>query len=334
MKIAIRTLIVIFILSIFFVIDFSKNTAQSWGFYGHKKINRHAVFILPPEMFGFYKKHIEYIIEHGTDPDKRTFADPKEAVRHYIDVENYADGNFDSIPLFWKAAVKKFSEDTLNTHGLNPWHIQLMMMRLTDAFKEENVDRILFVSANIGHYIADACVPLHTTKFYNGRRVDQKGIHAFWESRIPELFGDEWDYFVGRAEYVRNPGRLAFQLVKESHHCIDSIYQVYDSLNIAFPDDVKYTIEPRGQMTMKVISKQYAETFHKLLDNQVERRMQRAVKAVGSLWYTAWVNAGQPDLKRLENKEVSDSLNKAKDELDKLWQTGKPLGRPNPEDED
>lgn len=32
-----------------------KHEAKSWGFYGHKKINRMAVFTLPPEMLGFYK---------------------------------------------------------------------------------------------------------------------------------------------------------------------------------------------------------------------------------------------------------------------------------------
>ena len=51
-----------------------KHEAKSWGFYGHKKINRMAVFTLPPEMLGFYKKHIEYITSHAVDPDMRRYA--------------------------------------------------------------------------------------------------------------------------------------------------------------------------------------------------------------------------------------------------------------------
>ena len=43
-----------------FLFFLPKHEAKSWGFYGHKKINRMAVFTLPPEMLGFYKKHIEY----------------------------------------------------------------------------------------------------------------------------------------------------------------------------------------------------------------------------------------------------------------------------------
>lgn len=48
--------------------------AQAWGFYGHRRINRMAVFTLPPAMFGFYKRHIDYITDHATDPDSRRYA--------------------------------------------------------------------------------------------------------------------------------------------------------------------------------------------------------------------------------------------------------------------
>ena len=44
---------------------------KKWGFFGHKRINRIATFTLPPEMFGFFKEHIEYLTEHAVDPDKR-----------------------------------------------------------------------------------------------------------------------------------------------------------------------------------------------------------------------------------------------------------------------
>ena len=40
----------------------------------------------------------------------------------------------------------------------------------------------------------------------------------------------------------------------------------------------------------------------------VERRMREAILTIGSLWYTAWVNAGKPDLNNLKNKALSDSL--------------------------
>ena len=62
------------------------------------------------------------------------------------------------------------------------------------------LQRILRISAEIGHYIGDAHVPLHTTENYNGQLSGQEGIHAFWESRLPEMFSDEFDFFVGTSE--------------------------------------------------------------------------------------------------------------------------------------
>ena len=50
-----------------------------------------------------------------------------------------------------------------------------MKVRLTRAFKEKNLTRILRLSADIGHYIADAHVPLHTTENYDGQLTDQHG---------------------------------------------------------------------------------------------------------------------------------------------------------------
>src|SRR5215475_12691837 len=46
----------------------------AWGFYMHKQINYHAVFLLPPEMLVLYKPNIDFLSEHAVDPDKRRYA--------------------------------------------------------------------------------------------------------------------------------------------------------------------------------------------------------------------------------------------------------------------
>ena len=48
--------------------------------------------------------------------------------------------------------------------------------------------------------------------------------------------------------------------------------------------------------------------------------MRQAIIAVGSIWYTAWVDAGQPDLTKLTNKPPSAELLKELEELDNLYQ--------------
>ena len=282
-----------------------------------------AVFALPPEMFSFYKNHIEYITEHAIDPDKRSSVVPGEDKKHYIDIEYYGEHPFDSIPMLWKDAVKKYTEDSIQKFGLNPWWVIRTIYSLTDAFKAEDLDKILFISANLGHYIADACTPLHTTKWYDGKTADEKGIHAFWETRMPELKAASYNFMLGRAEYIDNPSQYFWQRIRESHEAIDTIFSIEAYLKSNFREDKKYVYEERSNIVKMLSSKKYADQFDSLSNHMVERRMKTAVKAVAAAWFTAWVNAGQPDLSRLENKQISKANKKELKAVNRMWKTGK-----------
>jgi hypothetical protein len=65
-------------------------------------------------------------------------------------------------------------------HGIVPWHILKVKYWLTQAMKDHDYKQILKLSADIGHYIADAHVPLHTTENYSGQLTNQHGIHGLW----------------------------------------------------------------------------------------------------------------------------------------------------------
>jgi hypothetical protein len=304
----IRFAIKVILLFLFLGLTISSGKKSKWGFFGHQRINRMAVFTLPPEMVSFYKKHIDFITEHAVDPDKRRYGVKEEAPRHYIDIDHYGTDAFKIVPIYWNKAVDKFTEDTLMAYGIVPWHIEVMVRRLQDAFKKEDIDRILHLSADLGHYIADAHVPLHTTENYNGQLTNQRGIHGFWESRIPELKAEDYDYFVGRAKYIDSPIKTAWKIIKESHAAVDSVLKFEADLNSRFPADKKYGFENRGNMLVKTYSQEYTNAYDKMISGQVERRMRASIIMVGNLWYTAWINAGKPDLNRIGDRQVSDSL--------------------------
>ncbi|MDB3906459.1 zinc dependent phospholipase C family protein [Crocinitomicaceae bacterium] len=306
--------------------DFQKR----WGFFGHKRVNRIAVFTLPPEMFGFYKEHLEYITDHAVDPDKRRYAVDGEAQRHYIDIDHYVkkgEDPFEIMPKKWKDAVAKFSEDTLQAYGIVPWHIKVMKFKLQRAFESKNIDLILKYSADIGHYIGDAHVPLHTTENYNGQMTNQKGIHGLWESRLVELNAEDYDYFVGKAVYIDNIEEFVWQRVKESHLLVDSVLRIEKELTEEFDPDAKYSFEKRGNTTVQVYSFEFSQEYHKRMNDMVERRLRKAILAVGSIWYTAWVDAGQPDLTELQNKEPSPELVEEMKQLDADFHSGEHKGR-------
>ena len=215
-----------------------------WGFYAHQKINYYAVFLLPPEMMVLYKLNIAFLSEHAVDPDKRRYAVADEGPRHYIDIDHYGQYPYTNLPRKWKEAVAKFGEDSLKLFGIVPWHIQTMLARLTNSFKEKNFTKIMKNSAELGHYIADSHVPLHANTNHNGQYTNQKGIHGFWESRVPELLAEkEFDFFIGKAQYINNPGEYAWARVLESAKAADSVLSFERELTKAFPSDQKYSFD-------------------------------------------------------------------------------------------
>jgi hypothetical protein len=67
---------------------------------------------------------------------------------------------------------------------------------------------------------------------------------------------------------------------------------------------------------MKVYSRLYAKEYHRILRGMVEQQMRASIKMTADYWYTAWVDAGQPDLKTLINyKPGEEELKKRQDEL-------------------
>lgn len=296
--------------------------AEAWGFYGHKRINRMACYALPPEMFPFFKRHIDFISDHAVDPDRRRYAVAGEAERHYIDIDHYAKGGQDPfavMPRKWEDAVAKYSEDTLKAYGIVPWHIRVAHGQLVRAFQRGDVDRILRSASDLGHYVGDAHVPLHTTENYNGQLTDQHGIHAFWESRIPELSAEGYDHLVGRAEYIDDPLDAAWDAVQASHLMVDSVLGIEKRLSQQYPEDQRFVFEDRGRGAMRLPSREYAKAYEDAMLGMVERRMNASIITLASFWYSAWVNAGQPDLDRFEQKDVSDSLKAVLAAEEELW---------------
>ena len=291
-------------------------TCSSWGFFAHKRINRIAVFTLPKAMAGFYQANIEFINEHAVDPDKRRYVDSLEAPRHFLDIDHYGKRPFMKMPVKWKEAAKKYSEDTLKKYGTVPWEIQYQYYRLVDAFKAHDTTDILKTSANLGHYIADAHVPLHLTQNYDGQLTNQQGIHALWESRLPELFSDKYNYNVGKARYIENPLNEAFKICRASFAGVDSVLRFERMINKSTPANKKYEMVRRSNKNVKDYSVAYSQAYHSALKGMVARRMRSAILEIGSFWYSAWVDAGQPDLNKLIEKPLSlEQRKKIKDEV-------------------
>jgi len=271
-------------------------TALPWGFYGHRLINRAAIFTLPPELFAFYRYHLPYLEEEATAADRRRGSDPLEGPRHFIDLERYGPPPYVLLPHTWSEAVACFGEEELHEHGILPWHIQLVYYRLTEAFRQGDYDRILRLSADLGHYVADAHVPLHVTQNYNGQLTGQHGLHSLLESRIPEMMGSEYDLLTGQARVVDRVRDLVWECVLESAGFVPIVFSSDCQTRDSLPEDIWKVPIVRGQTRVMAYSGSYTLLFNDFLGNLMEDRMRLAIHRLGSLWLTAWVEAGQPTL--------------------------------------
>lgn len=274
----------------------------SWGFYAHKKINESAVFLLPTEISAFFKKNIKIITEKAVDADKRCYVDTVESPRHYIDIDRYE--NIDSVPIHWSKAVEKFTERKLLAQGVVPWQISKTYKNLVHAFKTNDKKRIIQYSADLGHYIADAHVPLHTSSNYNGQYSNQIGIHAFWETRLPEMFANQYSYFIKRAEYIDDPLTVSWSIVRESSKLVDSVLQIEKELSRKFKESEKKAYIERNNQLIYTYSDLYASQYHSALNGMVERRLRSSVFFVASFWYSAWLDSGQPNLSDIKIDET------------------------------
>jgi hypothetical protein len=286
---------------------FSFSNSSLWGFFGHKKITRLAIYTLPEEMMHFYKQNAMTIIEKSVAPDQRRYVIPEEGPRHYIDLDNYPIR--DSIPKYWFDAVEKYGEDSLMGKGTVPWHAYFTFKQLVKAYTDGDYNRILTKSSDLAHYLADANVPLHTTSNYNGQQTGQKGIHGFWETRLPQLFSDNYDFFVGGASYLSDPQEAIWSSILQANQFVDSVLIIEKEVTQLVGESKKFAFEDKGKRTVKVYSEKYSKAYHEAMPI-IELQMRRSIKLIGDFWFTAWVEAGQPNLMEIKKsqKSGSDSL--------------------------
>jgi hypothetical protein len=309
----------------------------SWGIVGHERINKAAVMALPKPLQVFFYNHIDFITQEASVPDIRKYAlnYKDENPRHYFDMENF--GPVDSLPQTMEAAKKKYDAKFLNDNGILPWYIEDLMVKLTKAFKDKNRAEILFLAADLGHYVGDAHMPLHTSANHDGQLSDQKGIHSLWESRLPELFAKNYKLNVPEAQYYQDVHKATWAMIHDTHSLAQPLLDIDKKLRTSTPEGEVFKKDADGKILKSkyntaVFADQYAEKLHKELNGMVESQMKKAITATASFWYTAWVNAGKPDLSDLDSPAVTQRNYQALQDDLKLFQKGDLFGMKNQND--
>lgn len=281
---------------------------SSWGFLVHRTVNQLAVYELPSGMQPFFYKNMEYIVRYSVRPDQRRNEDATEATKHFIDLEIFGDSAAWKMPLQWAEAQQRYTKDSLLKYGYVPYYIITMKDNLVRAFRNRQKDSILFYATDLAHYIGDAHVPLHTSVNYDGQLTNQRGLHALWESVVPEL--ELTSYRLSsrhKAKYLTSPEQSAWNAVRSGFVLLDDVFEKEKEASKAFTDSTKYRIQIRNGREVKYYTSAFAKEYARLLGNTINTQLIRSADLVADFWYTAWVDAGKPDLDGLINNPLTSA---------------------------
>jgi hypothetical protein len=254
---------------------------HAWEPTGHTMITQHALQLVLAEMRPFYEANARYIAAFCTLPDDwRQTKTAEVGPNHFIDLDLLADPPFTSLIVDRATAEKRFGKEKLLKAGVLPWAIEETYNKLVKAMKAGDSVEIAVQSAVLAHYIGDAHVPLHDTKFYDGRTPDEKGIHFRWEQTLllvalkPEMVN------------TREPAKVGPILRSAFGWCIDS-YSKCDAIFKA--DDEARKLDP-------VMGYPYYKSMWDATGQMMISQLDHASERLAGAWIAAWQEAGKPKL--------------------------------------
>lgn len=282
---------------------------SSWGFLVHKTVQQLAIYELPNQIKPFFYKHKDKLVYDAPRPDIRRNQDPTEATKHFIDLDMFSKNAGKDMPMDWNTAVKKYTKDSLLKYGYVPYHVMYMKAKLTQAFREKNKDSILFYASDLGHYISDAHVPLHTSSNYDGQLTGQKGIHSLWESMIPEIEIAHYNLYTNHtAQYLKHPDEAIWVGVRKAAAMVPDMLAKEKSVSLKFTEDQKFRTQIRKGKPYKSYTSEFAKAYALALKSTINEQLISSANLIADFYYTSWVDAGKPDLSGLI-KEFSKADN-------------------------
>lgn len=254
----------------------------SWGGKGHRAVSSLALQSLPAEPRAWFSGREAEVCDHASDPDHWK-QDRKEGPRHFLDMEPY--GGPDHLPRTPEEAQHRIGGDYYR-RGVVPWIIQDRWHDLVEAFRERDPAKVATATAILGHYIADAHVPLHTTENHDGQNTHQKGVHSRWESGLVERYVQEEALTVLPA--LPDPAFLdrPWDWLRASHALVPQLLEDDRSA------DRTTSVGSRGKHRTQA----YWLIFWAKQGPVVKQQLQLAGQHLGDAVLNAWIEAGKPRL--------------------------------------
>ena len=274
--------------------------SYAWGEHGHRIVGEVAVTRLPAEMPAFFRQAKAQLAYLNPEPDRwrdRTeqrmdrAMDDASAAEHFIDMEQVAPEVLSAA----LAAPNRYAFlDTLRRvgqsgtgPGLLPWAVLELSQRLRvewRLWRAANSAERSFIEARIlndagvlGHYVADASNPHHTTIHHHGWKGDNPNgyatdfaIHARFESDYVDAHAKVDDVLPlvdGSATVIPNLRAAIVAYLRASNAEVEHLYRLDKA-------------HPFNKETTDAADKSF-----------VDERLAAGAKILRDIWWTAYVTS-------------------------------------------
>ena len=252
----------------------SASSSFGWGFDGHRRLASLMQDALPQEhclRSWFAARQTTTLQDHACDPDRWRSTDAAEAPRHYLEIDWV--NPITDYPRDYDAVVALLGARNASNNGIVPWRVEQKYAELVAAFRAKDQAAILDVSFVMSHYVFDSFSVLHDTKNFD----PNNGLHARWESDMLNVLGNLNGITTLAASY-------------------------YGTAGLAHPRDDDFDAVLTGNpLVSQLIAADTAaagsiQSLYGSTKDLTARRWGDGVTLMSSLLWTAWAEAGSPEL--------------------------------------
>lgn len=253
--------------------------ALAWEARAQRLVTARAINTLPEPLQGYFERNRAAIEQFAADANQWG-EERRGPETGFIRLDSYGRYPFGELPRDYNAAVRKFGRRTLTQRGVLPWQVGTYSLKLEEAFRRQDWEKVKLYAGILAHYVCEAHDPFNTTLNSTGELSGQTGVDARYTRSLVERYQMFFIIHPGGAYKIDDPTAHAFGMVLEAHTWVDNIL-LADSQARAGKVD---------------FNDAYYDAFYEAAGAILVRQLTDASQDVGAYWYSAWVNAGQPPL--------------------------------------
>lgn len=272
------------------------HTAGAWSGKTHRYITIRAARNVPWREMADFQPYAYVMGFPSACPDLWRISDREaEAPRHFFEPDRFPGIVIpEGLAALGEAEALALVGMDRPTLGTAPWAITELLAWTTEAMRTNDWHWAARCAAAMAHYVGDLHQPLHCTRNFNGADTGQNGVHGRFEMDLVGAFFTPRDITPARARYIKTPLADAIEWGRQSSVYAQEVLEA----------DLVATHTAGG----KVDTPEYYAAFWEETGHIVSNQINDCVTHLSSLFYTAWVNAGKPEIPPPPEELNTDSV--------------------------